>query len=146
MSNCNGELLTDKGMNKEIEKNYVQHHIERLRELQEQGLNVIGGFPIAHFILSLETYKDAISFFEPYVCNSLINHLVSTIKVGKADEMDYQTLFDLLHNVASHFYSLGIADERREIMELREQAMQRFNPKGIDMDYPIAVDECFKKE
>ena len=133
-------------MNKEIEKNYVQHHIERLRELQEQGLNVIGGFPIAHFILALETYKNAVSFFEPYVCNSLINHLVNTIKVGKADKMDYQTLFDLIHNVASHFYSLGRADERREYIDLREQAAQRMNLKGIDMDYPIAVDECFKKE
>ena len=133
-------------MDKEIEKNGVQHHIERLRELQEQGINVLGGFPIAHFILALEFYKDAISFYEPYVCNSLIDHLVNTIKVGKVDEMDYQDLFDLIHNVASHFYSLGRADERREYIELREQAVQRMNLKSIDIDYPISVDECFKEE
>ena len=124
----------------------VLHHIEKLKEMQEQGINVVGGFPISHFILALETYKDAVSFHEPYVCNNLINHLVNTIKVGKADKMDYQTLFDLLHNVASHFYSLGVADERREIMELRKRAAQRFNLKGFDMEYPISVDECFKKE
>ena len=130
----------------EFERKGCQHHIERLKEMQEQGINVIGGFPIEHFILALETYKDGMSMTEPYVCNSLINHLINTIKIGKVEKMDYAALFDLLHNVASHFYSLGVSDERREIMELREKAMQRAILSGIDIDHPLTEDECFKKD